>query len=126
MRKTLAFLLCAAFVFAATAMAQGGTATDPLVTVTFARARYLEAVEKAALAKAQTMLDGAIGRFDSQLDRVLTEKLGAKVAQQVLLRVQDSLPQAGAWVSVTLAQGDEVSGPTGAQIMLSFLINFFP
>ncbi len=123
MRKTTLFLclLIAGFFALFTALAAGGGASDPLVTLSYAKKVYNASVQKNAEAQADALFSQKSGRLqsaaDAYIDKRLQEKIVAAAVQSVL---QSGAQQnARAWSELTLGQGDVVSGPAGAGILLT-------
>ena len=113
MRKPTVILtvLLLAFAVTLTAFAAGGSASDPLVTLSYARQIYTRTVEANAAARAQELY--------AQKSEQLQDAIDAYIYQRLSQGIAASIGQpSGAWREITLAQGDVVTGPVGAGMVL--------
>lgn len=127
MRKATAFLCLFAAIFFAvfTDLSAGGDASDPLVTLSYVRKIYTAAVEQQAASRAASLLTQKSRELQSAIDARITQRVAEKVAAAVSRAIglngttgTDSLDNTRAWRTLTLSQGDVVSGPAGAGVML--------
>lgn len=127
MRKTIAFLcLFAAISFAVfTDLFAGGDASDPLVTLSYVRKIYTAAVEQNASSRASALLTQKGRELQTVIDERITRRVAEKMAGAVVRAIGlNGSSDAGvvdssrAWRVLTLSQGDVVSGPAGAGVML--------
>ncbi len=116
MRKSTAVLIVLLLIFAVTltAFASGGSVSDPLVTLSYVRQIYSRTVEANAAARAQELFTQKSEKLQNGIDAYIYQRLSAGIAASIA----QSSGQTGAWREVTLAQGDTVTGPVGAGMVL--------
>ena len=120
MRKIVrAALACGlALVCSAAALAAGGTAEDPLITLSKLRSSYLDTIQEAARQKAAALQSQAEQTMQEETERAkgaLQAKAIGIDLDQVASQVRQ---QVGGTQMVTLEKGDQVTGPLGAGFVL--------
>ena len=127
MRKTTAFLFLFAAIFFAvfTDLSAGGDASDPLVTLSYVRKIYTAAVEQQAASRAASLLTQKSRELQNAIDARITQRVAERAAAAVSRAIgltgaadTGTSDSARAWRTLTLSQGDVVSGPAGAGVML--------
>lgn len=127
MRKvTVLFCLFAAISFAVfTDLSAGGDSSDPLVTVSYVRKIYTAAVEQNASSRASALLTQKSRELQSAIDARITQRVAEKTAAVVARTIgltgtadANTSDSTRAWRTLTLSQGDVISGPVGAGVML--------
>lgn len=122
MRKItlLSCLLLAGCAIVLTVLASG-TAADPLVTVSYVRQLYNTAVEQDAGTRADALVSQKTDALQSAIESAVADRIAQGLATSVAQSVGQSAGTAAgrSWTEVTLSQGDVVSGPVGAGIMLT-------
>lgn len=121
MRKTtlLLCLLLTGFVAAVTVLAAGG-ASDPLITVSYVRQIYNSMVEKNAEARAAALVSQKAESVQDAAQAYIAQRAAERLAASVTQAVLQSAGTGGrSWSEMTLQQGDVVSGPAGAGILLT-------
>ncbi len=98
-----------------------GTAADPLITVSYARQIYNAAVERSAELRADALVSQKTEELQSALEAAVADRVAQRVADSVAQSVRQNaeLSAGRSWTELTLAQGDVVTGPAGAGIMLT-------
>jgi len=125
-RKISALILLIVTLFTYTALAAGGSAADPLVTLSYLTNTYLPGFYDKANAMADTAFNGKVDAALSKLDRKASDALSLDhmadlVADRMMTDVMaagGSAFMAGRYSELRLYAGDAVTGGVGTGFML--------